>query len=60
MDNEKTICITLDRYNELLRAETWAGILRYAYRTMDRYDEEKVMDAVFGVENKYKGDGSHA
>lgn len=48
------ICISSDRYDKLIRAEEQREILFHAYQQMDRYDMEKVLDAVFNPKFKYR------
>lgn len=50
------VCINIREFEELACSSEQLEILRTAYRSMDMYAFEHVLDAVFGVENKYKGD----
>ncbi len=56
-DLEAAIRITRTRYEDLIRAEAEREILFHAYQQMDRYDMEKVLDAVFNPKFKYKEHG---
>lgn len=47
------VCINCSRYDELLRAEMEREILFHAYQTMDKYDIEHVLDAVFNAKFKF-------
>ena len=51
---EAVICIPRTRYDDLIRAEAEREILFHAYQQMDRYDMEKVLDAVFNPQFKYR------
>lgn len=53
---EETVCISVKNLVHLLRSDEQLEILRTAYESMDMYAVEHVMDAVFGVANKYKAD----
>lgn len=53
---EETACINVRCFVHLLRSDERLEILRTAYQSMDMYAVEKVIDAVFGVENKHKGE----
>ena len=44
----------IDNYDELVRAEMEREILFHAYQTMDKYDIEHVLDAVFNSKFKFK------
>lgn len=44
------------RFENLIRAESKLDVLKKAYENMDIYGVEKALEAVFGVEYKYKGD----
>ena len=48
------VCINRSRYDELVRAEMEREILFHAYQTMDKYDIEHVLDAVFTSKSKFK------
>jgi hypothetical protein len=48
------VCINRSRYDELVRAEMEREILFHAYQTMDKYDIEHVLDAVFNSKFKFK------
>lgn len=48
-----TIRIPRTRYDELVRAEMEREILFHAYQTMDKYDIEHVLDAVFNAKFKF-------
>lgn len=58
MENNNMVCIAYEFFTDLVRAAERLEILRNAYTTMDRYDIENVMDAIFGIENKHKGGSS--
>ena len=47
------VCINRSRYDELVRAEMEREILFHAYQTMDKYDIEHVLDAVFNAKFKF-------
>lgn len=47
------VCINRSRYDELVRAEMEREILFHAYQTMDKYDIEHVLDAVFNSKFKF-------
>ena len=47
------VCISRTRYDELVRAEMEREILFHAYQTMDKYDIEHVLDAVFNAKFKF-------
>lgn len=49
-----TICISMDRFIELVRKETVLNMLRYAYKTMEWYRTEDIAGMIFGPDNKYK------
>lgn len=55
---ENEVCVSVRRFEVLTQNEERLNILRMAYHSMDMYAVEKVMDAVFGVENKYKSEGN--
>lgn len=50
------ICISMSRYDEMLRAETERDILLRAYQDSPTYAVQAVADAVFGQDQKYRPD----
>lgn len=52
----QTVCIPQTRYEDLIHTEEKLFILLDAYQRMDKYDLEKVMDAVFPSAKKYRED----
>ena len=48
------VCINRSRYDELVRAEMEREILFHADQTMDKYEIEHVLDAVFNSKFKFK------
>lgn len=57
-NNINTISIPMDHYENLISSTARLDILLNAYQHMDRYDVEKVMEAVFGVNEKYMEDNT--
>lgn len=54
---ENVVYIFRTRYDDLIRAEMEREILFHAYQQMDKFDLERVMDAIFNPEFKYKEHG---
>ena len=48
------VCISRSRYDELIRAEMEREILFHAYRLMNSFSMEPVLDAIFNPDFKHK------